>query len=400
MKFKELIKNKKIIVGCLIVLIMFGAPAGKIIADNYFEKAHEEYWSDALRTNNLDQYCDFLRVEYEYDEESRCQVYDLNAEGTGWRKAYLKMVAAKVNLSKNYCKTKIDEDCSVESFQRELDSFYYGNDEESEYLEEVIDLYYHANPSYEEFYWTFLREVPDVDDNLSDVEINKALKIATDECKMEMLKDRFNDIAEIQKKIDKDGVCDGYDDLDIEIEFLKEVALVNKFNEEKGIETYFEKKKLIDSYEKYVNGDKSGVDYLSSYFRTYDTLRHVDEYYEESNHMRYHCNYIFEVVKCNVIGLDAKKEDRNCALIELARVNLVNKRKGAEEEYTIDEVTSVFTSYLNGDKNAQVYLEQLLINSLYYDNTIEDKPFEYEKIKEQLGCEISEAEEKDIEELI
>ena len=405
MKFKELIKNKKIIVGCLIVLIMFGAPAGKIIADNYFEKAHEEYWSDALRTNNLDQYCDFLMVEYEYDEESDCKIYDLNAEIIGWRKKYLKMVAAKVNLSKKYYETKIDEDCSVESFQRELDKFYNGNDEESEYLEEVIDLYYNKPSSgycgdYEDFERFFYRALPDDDDNLSDVEINKALKIATDKCEMEMLKDRFNDIAEIQKKIDKDGVCIWDDDLDEEINFLKKVALVNKFNEEKGIGTYFEKKKLIDSYEKYVNGDKSGVDYLSSYFRTYDALRHVDEYYEESNHMRYHCNYIFEVVKCNVIGLDAKKEDRNCALIELARVNLVNRRKGAEGEYTIDEVTSVFTSYLNGDKNAQVYLEQLLINGLYYENTIEDKTFEYEKIKEQLGCEISEAEEKDIEELI
>lgn len=106
------------------------------------------------------------------------------------------------------------------------------------------------------------------------------------------------------------------------------------------------------------------------------------------------------MVKRNIRGRDAEKEDRNCALFDLARVNLVNKRNGVEEEYTIDEVTSVFNSYLKGDENAQVYLEQLFINRIYYDNTIEDNPFEYKKIREQLGCEISEAEEKDIEELI
>ncbi len=106
------------------------------------------------------------------------------------------------------------------------------------------------------------------------------------------------------------------------------------------------------------------------------------------------------MIKRNIRGRDAEKEDRNCALFDLARVNLVNKRNGVEEEYTIDEVTSVFNSYLKGDENAQVYLEQLFINRIYYDNTIEDNPFEYKKIREQLGCEISEAEEKDIEELI
>lgn len=383
------------------MLLMFGAPAGKIIADKYSQKAIDEYNHNFSRTCSLDRYCDLFEVEFEYDEECHCRIYDLNAEITGWRKKYLKMVAAKVNLSKKYYEAKIDEDCSVESFQRELDKFYYGNDEENEYLEEVIDIYYNKpyRRDYEDFERYFYHELSDFD-NPSDAEVNKALKIATDEFEMKLLKDRFNDIAEIQKKIDEDGVCDGYDDLDIEIEFLKKIAAANRFNEEKGNDIHFEKKKLIDSYEKYINGDKSGLDYLRSYCRTYDSWMRADEYYKGYSRIPGASNSLFEVVKCNVIGLDAKKEDRNSALIELARVNLVNKRNGVEEEYTIDEVTSVFNSYLKGDENAQVYLEQLFINRIYYDNTIEDNPFEYKKIEEQLGCDISEAEEKDIEELI
>lgn len=84
MKFKKVIKNKKFLVGCLIVLLMFGAPAGKIIADKYSQKAIDEYNHNFSRTCSLDRYCDLFEVEFEYDEECHCRIYDLNAEITGW----------------------------------------------------------------------------------------------------------------------------------------------------------------------------------------------------------------------------------------------------------------------------------------------------------------------------